>query len=131
MNPREVRVTLAASVASHSPQQCICSYVHVVQLNTAIEPECTTSAGLTIKQNKYVLMTSREWEGTTEMIASCLTVQEQTKIAARYEVWNSVVLVQRWWHAWKGKHATLRLETIKSCHAKLMTMSSVNNARSG
>eukprot|EP00106_Octopus_bimaculoides_P001463 XP_014768905.1 PREDICTED: uncharacterized protein LOC106868252 [Octopus bimaculoides] len=59
-------------------------------------------------------------------MASRLTVEERTKIAARHEVWNSVVLVQRWRRAWKGKHGP---ETIKSCHTKLMTMGSVNNAR--
>ncbi|XP_029655063.1 uncharacterized protein LOC115228670 [Octopus sinensis] len=38
----------------------------------------------------------------------------RAKIAARYEVWNSIVWVQRWRRAWKDKHATLRPETIKS-----------------
>jgi len=30
-------------------------------------------------------------------MAGRLTVKERAQIAARYEVWNSVVAVQRWW----------------------------------
>ena len=65
-------------------------------------------------------------------MADHLTVQEREKVAARYEVWNSVDPVQRWWRTLKGKTATLHPKTIKHCHAKLMTTGSVNDAhRSG
>ena len=56
-------------------------------------------------------------------------VQEHAKIAARYEVWNCTIMVQRWWRAWKGRDETLRPETITNCHAKLMTTGSVHDAR--
>src|SRR5215471_5909480 len=55
-----------------------------------------------------------------------------SEIAARYEVWNSVVAVQRWWHTVKGRNATIHQETIKNCHSKLLTTGSVKDAlRSG
>ena len=63
------------------------------------------------------------------IMTSRLTIQERAKIAARYEVWNSVVEVQRWWRTLKGSRATLRPETIRNCHAKLMTTGSVNDKR--
>ena len=63
------------------------------------------------------------------IMTSRLTIQERAKIAARYEVWNSVVEVQRWWRTLKGSRATLRRETIRNCHAKLMTTGSVNDKR--
>ena len=62
-------------------------------------------------------------------MAGRLTVQERTEIAARYEVWNSVVAVQRWWHTVKGRYTTIRPETIKNCHSKLLTRGSVTDAR--
>ncbi|PSN40078.1 hypothetical protein C0J52_18239 [Blattella germanica] len=54
-------------------------------------------------------------------MADRLTVQQRAQIAARYEVWNSVLLVQRWWRNMNGVNATIRPETIKNCHRKLMT----------
>ena len=60
-----------------------------------------------------------------------LNVQERAQIAARYEVWNSVVAVQRWWRTVKGRNATIRQETKKNCHSKLLTTGSVTDARSG
>ena len=63
------------------------------------------------------------------IMTSRLTIQERAKIAARYEVWNSVVEVQRWWRTLKGSRATLHPETIRNCHAKLMTTGSVNDKR--
>ncbi|PSN46152.1 hypothetical protein C0J52_20931 [Blattella germanica] len=62
-------------------------------------------------------------------MADRLTVQQRTQIAARYEVWNSVVLVQRWWRNINGGNATIRPETIKNCHRKLMTTGSVKDER--
>ena len=50
-------------------------------------------------------------------------------MAARYEVRNFIVLVQRQWGARNGWHKTLRSETIKGCAAKLMTTGSVNDKR--
>jgi hypothetical protein len=43
-------------------------------------------------------------------------------------VWNSIVLVQRWWHTVKGRNATIHPETIKNCHSKLMTTGLVKDA---
>ena len=65
-------------------------------------------------------------------MAGRLTVQERAQFAARYEVWNSVVAVQRLWRTVKGRNATIRQETIKNCHSKLLTTGSVMDAqRSG
>jgi len=55
-------------------------------------------------------------------MAGQLTVQEQAQIVARYEVWNSVVAVQRWWRVVKGRNATIRQEIIKNCHSILLTV---------
>jgi len=63
-------------------------------------------------------------------MAGCLTVQQRAQIAARYEMWNSVVAVQRWWRTMKGRNATIRQETIKKCHSKLLTTGSVTDALS-
>jgi hypothetical protein len=57
-----------------------------------------------------------------------LSVREREQIAARYEVWNSTVLVQRWWHTLKGRYVKIRPETIKNCHSKLMATGSVKDA---
>ena len=62
-------------------------------------------------------------------MAGRLTVKERAQIAARYEVWNSVVAVQRWWRTVKGRNITIRPETIKNCHSKLLTTGSVTDAR--
>ena len=65
-------------------------------------------------------------------MADHLTFQERAKVATRYAVWNSVVLVHIWWCTLKGKRATVHPETIKNCHTKLMTTGSVNDVqRSG
>ncbi|KAJ4430259.1 hypothetical protein ANN_22471 [Periplaneta americana] len=55
------------------------------------------------------------------------TVREQAQIAAHYEVWNSVVLVQRWWRMVKERNATIHPET-RNCHRKLMTTGSIKDA---
>ena len=62
-------------------------------------------------------------------MAGRLTVKERAQTAARYEVWNSVVAVQRWWRTVKGRNTTIRPETIKTCHSKLLTTDSVTDAR--
>jgi len=51
------------------------------------------------------------------------------QIAARYELWNSVVAVQSWWHALNRRNATIRQETMKNCHSKLLPTISVKAAR--
>jgi hypothetical protein len=40
-----------------------------------------------------------------------------------------VVAVRRWWRAVKGRNATIRQETIKNLHSKLLTIGSVTDAR--
>jgi len=62
-------------------------------------------------------------------MAGRLTAKERAQIAARYEVWNSVVAVQRWWLMVQGRNNTIRPETIKNCHSKLLTTGSVTDAR--
>lgn len=58
-----------------------------------------------------------------------LTLLERTQLAARYEVWKSVVRVQRWWTTIRGGHAQVDAKTIKNCHAKLMATGSVADTR--
>jgi hypothetical protein len=60
-------------------------------------------------------------------MAGHLTVQERAQTAARYEVWNLAVAVQRR-HTVKGRNATIHQETIKNCHSKLLTTVSVTDA---
>ena len=57
-----------------------------------------------------------------------LTIRVRAKIAARYEMRNSIVPVQRRWEA--CRHETLRPERNRSCRAKLMTTGSVSDKRS-
>ncbi len=65
-------------------------------------------------------------------MAGCLTLQERVQLAARHEVWRSVVQVQRWWRTIKGRHAQVDAKTIKNCYAKLMATGSVTDTqRSG
>ena len=40
-----------------------------------------------------------------------------------------MVVVHRWWRTVKGRNATIRQETIKNCHSKLLTTGSVTDAR--
>ncbi|CAG5050222.1 unnamed protein product [Parnassius apollo] len=47
-------------------------------------------------------------------------MQERAQIASRYEVWQSIVEVQRWWRNFNEPHAVLDQKTIKNCHSKLM-----------
>ena len=54
-----------------------------------------------------------------------LTVQDRALIATRYEIWQSVVEVQKWWRTQRSKHITLDAKTIKNYHQKLMTNGSV------
>ena len=40
-----------------------------------------------------------------------------------------MVAVQRWWRTVKRRNTTIRPETIKNCHSKLLTTGSVKDAR--
>ena len=40
-----------------------------------------------------------------------------------------MVAVQCWWRTVMGRNATIRQETIKNCHSKLLTTGSVTDAR--
>lgn len=54
-----------------------------------------------------------------------LSIEDRARIAARYEVFRSVVAVQRWWRRVKGIHEPLNSRTIKNCHQKLVERGSV------
>lgn len=58
-----------------------------------------------------------------------LTQRDRARIAARLEVWGSVVEVQRWWRQENGPHATLDPKTVRNCHRKLMDTGSVADRR--
>ncbi len=62
-------------------------------------------------------------------MAGRLTLQERAQLAARYEVWRSVVQVQRWWRTIKGRHDQVDAKTIRNCHEKLITTGSVADTR--
>ena len=62
-------------------------------------------------------------------MAGRLTLQERVQLAARYQVWRSVVQVQRWWRSIIGRHAQVDAKTIKNCHAKLMTIGAITDTR--
>ena len=62
-------------------------------------------------------------------MTSPLAIHLRAKTAARYEVRNFIVLVQRRWGARKGRQEALRPETIKDCRAKFMITDSVNGKR--
>ena len=68
----------------------------------------------------------------TYEMSPTLSIEDRARIAARYEVWQSVVQVQRWWRSQHGRHSNLDPKTIKNCYRKLMTTGSVlDSARSG
>ncbi|CAG5056457.1 unnamed protein product [Parnassius apollo] len=56
-------------------------------------------------------------------------MQERAQIASRYEVWQSIVEVQRWWRNFNGPHAVLDPKTIKNCRSKLMKTGSVADSK--
>ncbi len=65
-------------------------------------------------------------------MAKRFSVQDRAQIATRYEMWQSVVAVQRSWRGKRGKHETCHPDNIKNCHWNLMTTGSVCDAeRSG
>ena len=59
---------------------------------------------------------------------SHLTIKQRAEIASRYEVYKSVILVQRWFRQTYDIHQTLSANTIKNCHAKLMNTGAVLDA---
>lgn len=61
-------------------------------------------------------------------MADRLTLTERAQLAARYEVWRSVVAVQRWWRSKHGPRSQVDPKTIKNCHSKLMITGSVADA---
>jgi hypothetical protein len=63
-------------------------------------------------------------------MAGRFSVPEWAKIAARCEVWNWVVAVQRWWREVRGRNATVHKETVKKLHSRLLTRILVTDVRS-
>ena len=62
-------------------------------------------------------------------MAPVLSIELRARIAARYEVWQSVVQVRRWWRAQYGRHTNLDPQTIKNCHKKFLSIGSVLDAK--
>ncbi|KAJ4434494.1 hypothetical protein ANN_23056 [Periplaneta americana] len=62
-------------------------------------------------------------------MATILSVYDRTRIAARMEVWQSPIMVQRWWRMVKGRNATLDYKTIKRLHANLIRTGSVTQQK--
>lgn len=62
-------------------------------------------------------------------MATRLSVYDRTRIAARMEVWQSPIMVQRWWRMVKGRNATLDYKTIKRLHANLIRTGSVTQQK--
>ncbi|CAG0903399.1 unnamed protein product [Darwinula stevensoni] len=62
-------------------------------------------------------------------MARRLTLGERSQLASRYEVWQSVVQVQRWWRNVHGPRASVDAKTIRNCHSKLMNTESVVDTR--
>jgi len=56
-----------------------------------------------------------------------LSTEKRVKIAARFEVWGSIVQVQRWFKSVYGRNETLSKPTIKKCHSKLFQTGVVSN----
>ena len=59
------------------------------------------------------------------MAQANLTHQQRAQVAARFEVWQSVVQVQRWFKSVFGKNKSLSKNTIKNCHDRLINVGSV------
>ena len=58
-----------------------------------------------------------------------LSQEKILKIAARYEVWGSIIQVQRWFKNTFGRNENLGYDTIRRCHSKLFESGSVSNAK--
>mgnify|MGYP003623272594 FL=1 len=62
-------------------------------------------------------------------MAHRLNTADRVRIAARMEVWQSPVLVQRWWRWVRRRHATLDVKTIKRLQANLLRTGSVTQQK--
>ena len=62
-------------------------------------------------------------------MAHRLNTVDRARIAARMEVWQSPVMVQRWWRWERGRHTTLDMKTIKRLHANLLRTGSVTHQK--
>ena len=58
-----------------------------------------------------------------------LSQEKRLKTAARYEVWGSIIQVQRWFKSTFGRNQKLGNNTIRRCHSKLFESGSVSNAK--
>ena len=58
-----------------------------------------------------------------------LSAHKRVSIAARFEVWGSIVQVQRWFKSTFGRNEKLGKNTIKLCHSKLFDTGSVSNTK--
>ena len=58
-----------------------------------------------------------------------ISQEKRLKIAARYEVWGSIIQVQRWFKNTFGRNEKLGYNTIRRCHSKLFESGSVSNAK--
>lgn len=54
-------------------------------------------------------------------MARYLTLHENGQLASHYEMWLSMVQVQRWWRSFPGPCASLDVKTIENCHCKLIS----------
>ena len=58
-----------------------------------------------------------------------MSTDKKTHIAARFEVWRSVVQVQRWFKGSFGKNNTLSANTIKLYHKNLFETGCASNSK--
>lgn len=58
-----------------------------------------------------------------------LSIEDRTKIASRYKVFQTVVAVQSWWRGVKGANESLTEKNINNCHRKLLETGSVCDKR--
>lgn len=72
---------------------------------------------------------SSNFMSTTKMSRVLMTADKKTHIAARYEVWGSIVKVQRWFRSIFGVNNTIRPNTIKKYHKKLFETGCASNSK--
>ena len=58
-------------------------------------------------------------------MAQGLTIRERAQQASRYEGWQSVIQVQRWWRTMHGSRARVDPKIVNNNHSTLMNMGSV------
>ena len=59
------------------------------------------------------------------MAQANLTPQQRAQIASRFEVWGSIIEIQRWFRSTFGIHKKVSPNTIKTCHSKLLNIETV------